>query len=93
MTALFSAIYQEKTECVKLQLAAGADANKEGPFGITPLISAASSGHTEIVKLLLAAPGIDVNKADKEGRTPLHCAEDNGHTEIVRLLKAAGAWK
>lgn len=67
----------------------GADVNMADEQGITTLYSAASGGHAEDVRTLLATPGIDVNKADIWGQTPLHRAAMNGHTEIVRMLLAA----
>ncbi len=74
---------------LSLLITAGANVNKADEDGRTPLSCAACYGHTECVRLLLAAPGIGVNKADKWGHTPLYWAAEVGHTECVRLLPAA----
>ena len=51
----------------------------------TPIFSAASNGHTEIVKIL--APLTDnPNAPDYLGRTPIYRAAYKGHTEIVKIL-------
>ena len=51
---------------------------------------AAGAGHTEVIKLLLAAhANIDVR--DKDQSTPLHWAAANGHIEAVKLLITAHA--
>ncbi len=58
-----------------------------------PLFLASLQGHTEVVKLLLAA-GADVNaKASKAGGTytPLRIAKMKGHTPVIKLLKEHGA--
>ncbi len=55
----------------------------------SPLSTAASSGFTEGVRILLDKPGIDVNKVDQYGYSPLCYAAENGHTECVKLLLAA----
>lgn len=68
---------------------AGAAVNMADEQGITTLYRAASGGHAEDVRTLLATPGIDVNKADIWGQTPLHRAAMNGHTEVVHLLLSA----
>ncbi|MCI7698443.1 MAG: ankyrin repeat domain-containing protein [Akkermansia sp.] len=68
-------------------MAAGATVNT---YQETALKMAAAEGHTEAVKLLLAA-GADVNARDMNGWTALMEASDYGHTEIVKLLIAAGA--
>ena len=68
----------------------GVDVNKADEGNYTPLDWAARNGHTECVKLLIAA-GADVNKANKWGETPLYEAAYWGHTECVELLIAAGA--
>ncbi|MBQ3526920.1 MAG: ankyrin repeat domain-containing protein [Akkermansia sp.] len=81
--------YYDNPEKLQLLITAGADVNKAGMYGETPLYWAARDGHTEIVKLLLAAPGIEVNKAHMYGETPLYWAAFYSHTEIVKLLLAA----
>lgn len=54
--------------------------------GHTPLLIAARDGHTEIVRVLIAA-GADVNATDPIfGAMPLHKATYNGHKEITDLL-------
>jgi hypothetical protein len=88
---LYAAARDGDVEKVRLLLEAGADVNwaneAEGQF--TPLIFAAQNGHTECVRLLLAAPGININQAGQDGVTPLFCAAGLGHKECVRLLLAA----
>ena len=56
----------------------------------TPLMEASSSGHYEIVKLLLSH-GADVNAQSSSGNTPLMYACASGHSEVVRSLLEAGA--
>ena len=71
----------------------GADVNVRNKFGVTPLIMASLLGHTDVVKLLLAA-GADVNaKANKGGEdyTALRIAKMRGHTQIIKLLTEHGA--
>ena len=75
------------TELLRL----GADVYARNNVGSSALLFAASSGHTDAVRTLLAAPGIDVNLANAEGATALSCAREEGHAAIVALLEAAGA--
>ena len=78
-------------EAVKRHLATGTDVDvKGGWMVITPLHSAASDGHKEIVELLIAN-GAVVNAKDEIESTPLSGAALNGHKEIAELLIAAGA--
>lgn len=77
--ALDYASFYGHTDIVKMMLAAGANAG----YG-SPLEDAVKKNHTEIVKLLLAAPGIDVNAGN-----PLSVAVRNQNAEIVKLLLAA----
>ena len=87
---LIEAAKDGKTELVSLLIDAGADINAVDEDGDTPLNWAASNGHSECVKLLLAAPGIDVNKTNEYyGGTPLNRAAFNGRSECVKLLLAA----
>ena len=55
-------------------------------FDGTPLMIAALSGHSEIVKLLLDN-GANSNMVDNHGFTPLMLAKKNSHNDIVALLK------
>ena len=56
----------------------------------TPLMEAASAGHTDIVRLLIAH-GADVNAQSSSGNTPLMYACAGGHEDVVRVLLEAGA--
>ena len=49
---------------------------------------AASRGHTETVKALLADSRIDINVSNEDGETALMFAAMNGHTETVKALLA-----
>jgi hypothetical protein len=62
------------------------EVNAQDVNGWTALISAAQSGHTDIVDLLLQHPDIDINIRDNHGWTALTRAVDGGHTESVRRL-------
>ena len=56
--------------------------------GRTPLHLAASTGDTELVRILIEA-GADVAVRDAQGASPLHLAVAGGHTETVRVLVEA----
>jgi ankyrin repeat protein len=58
--------------------------------GSTPLDRAASQGHADIVRLLLANHA-DVNARNNEGMTPLYGAAQGGYTEVAILLLASKA--
>ena len=84
-----------KLETARSLLAWGADANAEGDDGQgTALVAAASTGHRDLVELLVRN-GADVNQksenwfAHLEDVTPLQAA--SSYPEIVRLLKRSGA--
>ena len=69
-TALTRASIEGYLDIVKALLAAGADKDKYGGFGVTPLIWAAIEGHLKVVQVLLKA-GAKVDKADEYGDTTL----------------------
>lgn len=56
----------------------------------TPLMEAASAGHVDIVRLLIAHHA-DVNAVSGSGNTPLMYACAGGHEECVRALLESGA--
>lgn len=66
------------------------DVNERDWDDLTALITTASAGHVDIVKLLIKK-GADVNASDKDGITALMEASIMGHTKIVDLLIDAGA--
>ena len=61
-------------------------------FGSKLVLSAASSGHQDVVRLLLGA-GSDTDGTDMYGSTALHLAVKDGHVEVVQLLLEAGEKK
>ena len=80
-----------RTECIRLLLAAGADAGVIGPDSGTALQRAAGQGYSASVKHLLQAPGVDANRSDEEGDTPLHYAAYCGYADCIRhLLQTRG---
>lgn len=59
-------------------------------MGATPLHTAATEGHADIVKLLIEN-GMHPGLADWFGTTALHLASGRGHTEVVEILLSKGA--
>ncbi len=89
------AIANGQAERVAKLIEAGLDVNaSDGEQGRTPLMHAAWSGKTQIVKLLLSA-GASVEALDQYGETPLHYAarsiRDEDAAQITGLLLAAKA--
>ncbi len=78
-------------ELVRECLAAGADPNARDKDGITPLHSAAESGHAEAINALLAASADPNARTTKKGQTPLHTAASLGHAEAVAAKE--GFWR
>src|SRR3990167_4286428 len=77
-----------KIKALLAAAAPGVDVNYAHKYGYNALMLAAKSGHTDIVKLLLAMPEINVNAAANNGRTALILAAQFGDTDMVRLLLA-----
>ena len=68
----------------------GADPDIARNDGTTPLMAAASNGHTDAVKALVAA-GADLDACDRNGRTALHHAISWRDEKSARLLVKKGA--
>ncbi|MGH9665618.1 MAG: ankyrin repeat domain-containing protein [Bryobacteraceae bacterium] len=79
-----------KTDVAKMLLALGADPNKPGAGGVTPLHLAAMKDHAGVVEALLAH-GAKVNVRDDAGQTPLHEAALGGSAKAAEILLAHGA--
>ncbi len=75
---------------VNLFLLAGMNPNGTTTYGWTPLMHAALSGHTEIVKTLIDV-GAEVNANGGEGFTALALAAGSGRTDTLEVLLQAGA--
>lgn len=58
--------------------------------GMTALHFAASAGHSDVVRTLVAA-GANVNAADEHKSTALHWACANRHLDVIQVLVDAKA--
>jgi uncharacterized protein len=72
------------------QQRAGADANRRGVDGSTPLQWAVYDGNVAEVRRLLKA-GANGSLANNYGATPMGLAAEVGNAEIIKLLLEAGA--
>ena len=88
---LHLAAFFGKPEAVTLLLHRGAEVDARGTGWMTgtPLHSAVSNRHVDLVEILLAA-GADPNARQSGGWTPLHGAAHNGDVASVALLLTAG---
>ena len=59
--------------------------------GYTPLHTAASVNHIEMVKLLIKH-GANINSKDEADNSPLHLATYHGHGKMAKLLIESGAY-
>jgi hypothetical protein len=89
----------ERTEIIKLLLAAGADVNatsrkeRDPMKGVTPLMAAVMTGSEDLIQLLLEK-GADVNAKTPSGFTALYWAKllkPEGREGVIRKLAVAGA--
>eukprot|EP00438_Fugacium_kawagutii_P001084 Skav236107 [mRNA] locus=scaffold1166:365205:380963:+ [translate_table: standard] len=76
-------------ECVRALLDARACIDDRNKNGETALRRACSSGHPEVVELLLRAGASQ--KADRYGRSPLFCCCQVGNLKLAKLLLDAAA--
>lgn len=86
-SALMLASLRGHTDLVKKLIERGADVNKTG---WTPLHYAATSGHVEIINLLLEHHAY-IDAESPNGTTPLMMAANYGTIDAVKLLLDAGA--
>ncbi len=68
----------------------GADFNRSGLGGHTPLMYAVRSNNLALIDLLISK-GADVNRVSNDGHTALFYAELDQRQDVVDLLKKAGA--
>src|SRR5207248_4670554 len=87
-TPLHKAAFAGHPECAQILLDHGVvDVNAQGPYnGYTALHDSVWHGHTEVLKVLLAAD-VRLDLRGFDGRTPLDLAVDNGYEEIAALLR------
>ena len=86
--SIHKAVALGNIKAVKQHLATGTDVNAKDLTGFAPLVFAASIGHKEIAKLLIAK-GADVN-VKNSGKTPLDWAIKQLHPETADLLRKHG---
>ena len=73
-------------------LRSGADANRRGPDGLTPLMIAAGLGQAQMVELLLTAGAEVLAVEPRMGATALHKAAQSGNADVIGLLLDHGAF-
>lgn len=89
-TALHAAIQSPSSFAVtNLLLDAKADANVKNDYGSTPVVLAAQTGRTNVIRLLLKA-GADPKVTNRSGSTSLHRAAAAGHLDTVKVLVEEG---
>lgn len=86
ITPLCVAIIKGDLEVVKKFVEYGSDVNQKSN-GLTPLMIAARSNKTEIVKYLIENCKVNINEKDSNGFTALKYAELSNATESIEILK------
>jgi methionine-R-sulfoxide reductase len=89
-TAFLLAARKGELAMLKALHMAGADVNKTGAWGFTPLMYAAIFGQAEVVKGLIVM-GANDEALDQHGKSALDHARQEGHKECIALLQSA--WK
>ncbi len=85
-TALTIAIHWQDADAVALLLKHGADVNRQGVSGKTPLMLAAEQGQTNVARVLCHHPAIDLAAVDNAGENALNYAAKHGHAAVCSLL-------
>ena len=89
--SLEAAAAEGDVDAVRQHIAAGTDPNTQHlTNGSTPLIVAATFGHTEVARALIQG-GADLEIQNSDGSTALHAAAFLCHEDIVRSLIEHGA--
>ncbi len=83
ITPLYLASVSGRPQAVELLINRGAKVNPVS--GPAPLMGAVSTGHEEVVRVLLAHEA-NVHGSGSSPRTPLHVAAEKGYTRIAELL-------
>jgi len=73
-------------------LRSGADANRPGPEGLTPLMIASGLGQSQMVELLLTAGAEVLAVEPRMGATALHKAAQSGNADVIGLLLDHGSF-
>lgn len=89
-TMLCRAAKDGDLEGLEKALRDGADPDRLGEKGISPLSWAAIMGQDDAVRMLLDQ-GADINRKNADGGTPLHAAAFLGRSSTVTLLLSRGA--
>jgi hypothetical protein len=87
---LLAAAQAGSLDQVKAAVAAGANVNARGTYGMTALMMSAFFGKSEVVSFLIGAHA-DVNLKNDGGNSALDLAAFKGEAEIAKSLIAAGA--
>src|SRR6266511_100097 len=85
---LHAAVAGRHHEIAARLVAAGVDVDARQQGGYTPLLAAAGSGDTALVRLLVDA-GADPGLADDQGVRPAELAAQHGHDGLADELRAA----
>ncbi|MGI9304646.1 MAG: ankyrin repeat domain-containing protein, partial [Gammaproteobacteria bacterium] len=78
---------RRQLDVMELMLAAGADVNNIGPYGLSVLHLAAKHNAPEVAEKLIAY-GADASLRDDKGRTPLDLAQEKNAHEVTKLLSS-----
>lgn len=85
------AIHYDSPKMVRMLLSAGASARQPDDYGVTPLMSAACKGFSEVIHdLLQKGKDASLNDVDVEGMTALGYALRFNKLDSARILSAAG---
>lgn len=91
MTALHYASASGSAACAATLVAGGAALDASGARTPPPLHLACRSGHTETVRVLIAAAKRGAELTAEDGTTAAHVAADVGEAECLAMLLDAGA--